>query len=299
MLTEDEFGQALGVRMRAELEDLEPVPGLAATVRRRQARRQLAVRVATSGAAAVAVVATIGVVHAGTAGEPGGGAATRPGGGTTSSAGAGTGGMQDVAYVRTQMLDALANSKYYILHSTWTSPGGSRIEEFSDRSTGQFRRDGFDQKGHSYSRTETAPDAKGNVTDLFVYYHDRIWTSSTRRTEKPPSKFPTPVVDLSDPASVRQAIESGTLQLIGKEQKDGRATLHVRLKWTTNGTGAFTTVDDIWVDQKSFLVYSITSNVENKPTQVTYIKYDWLPRTAANLDRLEVTPPPGFQRYGN
>lgn len=291
MLTEDEFGQALGVRMRAELEDLEPVPGLAATVRRRQARRQLAVRVATSGAAAVAVVATIGVVHAGTAGEPGGG--------TTSSAGAGTGGMQDVAYVRTQMLDALANSKSYILHLTWTNRDGSRVEEFSDRSTGQFRRDAFDQKGHSYSETETAPDAKGNVTDLVVYYHDRTWASFPMPTGKLPVKFPKPDVDLRDPASVRKAIESGTLQLIGKEQKDGRATLHVRLKWTTNGTGAFTTVDDIWVDQKSFLVYSITSNVENKPTQVTYIKYDWLPRTAANLDRLEVTPPPGFQRYGN
>jgi hypothetical protein len=46
MLTDDQFAERLGAQLREETADLRPAPGLTATLRRRQARHTLGVRLA-------------------------------------------------------------------------------------------------------------------------------------------------------------------------------------------------------------------------------------------------------------
>lgn len=269
MLSDEEFGQALGTRLRTELADIEPLPRLATAVRRRHARHTRAVRLATSVVAALAVALTAGLVRAGSP------------------------DLHDVAYVEAQMLGALNHARNYIVRRTQTDRG-SRVEELTDRATGQYRSDTWTSKGaHVVAETDSAPK-NGMQTTMIVYYLDRLWVSYTVSDKSPPPGITEPHVDLYDPMAIRQAIEGGTLRLVGEERVDGHETVHVRLIHRPGDPLA----DDIWVDAKTFLLYGAGVGPANAPTTPAISRrWEWLPRTPENLALFSLTPPRGFRQY--
>src|SRR5258708_2658539 len=102
MLTDDQLAETIGARLHAEVAGIDPAPDLMTTLRRRQARRSLAIGggIATSLAAAVGVAA---LVAAGAGPPPTG----------TTHGGTSTAHLETVAYVAQQADAALAEADQF------------------------------------------------------------------------------------------------------------------------------------------------------------------------------------------
>jgi hypothetical protein len=262
-LIDEDYGRRLGDRLHAAVADVEPRAHLAATVRRQYTRRTLLVRATTGVAAAAAVAAAGGTVQA--------------------IRYTGSDQMRDVAYVRTQALNALKNAKNYVVHATIASSG--RLEHWVDRVSGDRRIDSWGpNKARIYSMSSTSEKDRFNA--IIVYYEDRTWVELRKRYFVGRGW-----IDVFDPESIRAALGNGTLRLLGKDRIDGHAVLHLRKEDSLGGNTVF---HDYWVDAKSFLVRRTSARTGNEPGRV--ITYEWLPRTAENLAHFKLTPPPGFKK---
>jgi hypothetical protein len=99
-------------------------------------------------------------------------------------------------------------------------------------------------------------------------------------------------------AGIREALGCGQLLRAGTEQVDGVSTIKLVpsravLKAKASGMTAFPST--LWVSSSSYLPVRWESDGP-PPGPPSVCDISWLPPTAANLARLTVTAPPGFQR---
>jgi outer membrane lipoprotein-sorting protein len=303
MLTDEQYGQELGVHLRHETADVHTAPDLVRKLRRRQARRSWAIRTAIAtpvAAAAAAVVVTV----------PGPGAPD----GRHQINGAQV-QLENVSYVQEQTVRALSQASQYVIYAKSTY-GSGYYDEWIDKATQRYRNDVYTSDAPvsqapppdaqaektqastaptdqtrgpirlSQSHSVSGPDSNQEI--ITVDYDLRNWSKDRAPAEKPQTG-----PDITDADSVRKAISDGTIELLGREKVDGVDTLHLRLYGPKQSYRI-----DMWVDGTTYLpVQQTAAKGDGKafPASSTVTtKYSWLPRTEENLARLVLTPPPGF-----
>lgn len=321
MPNDEQYGRELSVRMRHETEDIQAAPDLARRVRRRQAQHRWAITVAAAVPLAVAVAAGVLVAaQANDATNQAKGPTAEPNGTTPIAI-----DIVDVAYVQKQTVAALGTAEEYLIYSKTTYDTGY-YETWTDKSTQQYRNDVYTTLLPLTDDVENLPDGSGrdapgdrrdgepaprlvvpaevptgpmrldqshSVTgppggkvETTVDYDGRWWSQSP--TEWPVNQ-PSEVPDMTDPDDMREAINAGTVELLGQEQVNGINTLHLRIAVTQRGYRV-----DLWVDSSSYLPVQETESTDDRAAVTR--TFAWLPRTEENLARLVLTPPPGFVR---
>jgi hypothetical protein len=77
------------------------------------------------------------------------------------------------------------------------------------------------------------------------------------------------------------------LTVVGYDQVNGAPTIHLRLRVSS------TSEIDLWVAADTYLPVQLkVPDLGRAPGQM--ITYAWLPRTPANLAKVNLTPPPGL-----
>jgi hypothetical protein len=205
--------------------------------------------------------------------------------------------LRDVAYVKTQTLNALAKASDYVNRSHATYIGGSSGDMWVDAATQRTRYDEYAADGSPVQST-AASGPEGSDSTFSVDYVNRVWwgekSTASKQPVKPSATHP-PSLASDDPAGIRNDLAKGTLQLLGEERVDGIDTLHLRLT-----AKAANFAMELWVDKATFLPYKRILDKSGKmtatPTETDV--YTWLPRTPANLAHLDLTAPAGFSKLG-
>jgi hypothetical protein len=205
--------------------------------------------------------------------------------------------LHDVAYVKTQTLNALAKASDYVMRSHATYIGGSSGDMWVDAATQRTRYDEYAVDGSPVQST-AASGPEGSDSTFSVDYVNRVWwgekSTASKQPVKPSATHP-PSLASDDPAGIRNDLAKGTLQLLGEERVDGIDTLHLRLT-----AKAANFAMELWVDKATFLPYKRILDKSGKmtatPTETDV--YTWLPRTPANLAHLDLTAPAGFSKLG-
>jgi hypothetical protein len=201
--------------------------------------------------------------------------------------------MLTVAQVSTQVDAALGESAGLIEHVVVRATLKSHtfhMEGWLDATTGSdHRRASAYIPGKPPHETWITRDGT-RLTVTIVDSTHRIWWTDTRSVavdKQLDSLSP------STPEEIRQALTEGSdrLVLVGREDIDGRATLHLRI--LTNGTAGS---DDLWVDATTYRVVRRVILKLNPPEDHVRIQedFDWLERTPENLARVTFTPPTGY-----
>lgn len=270
------LGAALGAELHDELSDMIAPPGLAVAVRRRRARQRWALTGALTLPVVAAGVAVALVVPAAPQGVRGG-PPTQAGGAQPHT----------VAFLAAHTEQALDGTGDSIVHTVTNVDDGTVVETWSDLTGVRM----VSTTGHAGAPTRaTQQSVVGDqLVTLNVDYTRHVWwrDSMTR-----PDKLIAGVilgVPYGDPDSIRADLARGDLILIGTEQVNGHATEHLRM--TVDAGQATVASADLWVDSTTFLPVRMAAQ---KGPQHFTVSYGWLPRTAENLARLELTPPAGF-----
>jgi len=311
MSADEKFGREVGDRLRDEVADIHAARDLAGAVRERQARRRTWTIRASIGAplvaaaAAAAVVVSTGATPTGTI--PEGGTQAAPPVSTTTQP-----RVENLAHVQDMTIQALRSAADYVIHEKNMLDSGY-LEYWTDRATQRYRMDAYStlvqpdqERGSDDTMTVPAhPDeipkgplhrtnsvaGKGSPGDMyytFVDYERKTWSTHHDTAKVPPLEVP----DVLDADALKKAIDEGRMELIGAENVDGKDTHHLRLFATVRGYQI-----DLWVDSESYLPVRETSTVIDGPEEpVMTSDYDWLPRTGENLAKVELTPPPGFEK---
>lgn len=308
MLSDEQYGRYLGVRLHDELEEVRPAPDLVRRLRRLRAHRTWAVRAAIgtpilAAAAAVAMVTTTAVgLQARTVPSPDGGVQVQPDG-IVQPQPDGEVRLRNVSYVQEQTVKALSRASEYIIYEKTTYSGGY-YETWYDKTVPRYRNDVYGPVSLGWTRGTTlpAPDQitpgpiqllqshavsgpPGDQTIVTVDYQLRTW-STDHMTDTPPASA---IPDITEPETIRQAVKDGTLELLGEETVDGSLAVHLRIDAVQRGYRV-----DMWVDAETFLPVKMTDTVPGEQQPRVTMTYSWLPRSEENLAHLELTPPPGF-----
>lgn len=279
MLTEDQLAARLRTRLHTEFDGIPVRTDLAVIVRRRLRRRTLALRAGVAATVAVAMAAAGTFVAADRASITGHSAATNA---------VPPGDIHDVNYVvaRTAAAIDAASDNVVGSHITGNGQGHQMTQAWRDLKTGRTRIDILDLSGVLLSSQSYDTDMSLGPNALLVDYAKRTWY-----TEKEPAfpgakgVDPLPFGAGDDVLNVRAKLAAGSLRLIGTEQLDGREVLHLQ----EAGTGRY--IIDVLVEENTFLPIRETTTLDSESgsTDLT-----WLPRTPANLAKLDLAPPPGY-----
>jgi hypothetical protein len=274
-------GAALGAELHEELSGMIAPPGLAVTVRRRRARQRWALTGALTLPVVAAGVAVALVVSAAPQGVRGG---------PPDHAGAAQ--PHTVAFLVAHTQQALDATGSSIIHTVTNVDDGTVVDTWSDL-TGARMVSSTGPAGAPVRATQESVNGNQLIT-LDVDYARHVWW---RDTGSRPDKLITGIilgVPYGDPDSIRADLARGELVLVGTEQVAGHATEHLRM--TVDPGEAAAAAADLWVDSTTFLPVRMIGQKGPRDFTVTY---EWLPRTAQNLARLELTPPAGFTEKPN
>jgi hypothetical protein len=299
MQTDEQFGSNLGARMRSELNYVHAAPDLLPAVRRRLARRTRMVQITVVApvvmvAAVALLIATLGQTQP--RGTPGVAHGTSSPSGTSPTSNGPP--PVDTAYVLNQTEQSLSRATDYVIVISLYIEGAHRGDIWLDPATHRYRDDVY-----QIAVPPPAPliyaftaqyDGHGNFRNLVsVDYRQKTYSFTTRLDGPGPQ---TGAIDLSDPNSIRNAVESGRMQVLAEETVDGHDTLHLRIQGPDPASLEFF---DMWVDSTTFLPVEGRDYLHGPTTSdegVVRSMYSWLPRTPDNLAHLTLTPPRGFRR---
>ncbi|MFG1915016.1 hypothetical protein [Micromonospora sp. NPDC048898] len=285
-LDDEQLGRLLSDRLHEEMYTMTAPADLTETLHRRNRRRTraLGLAVATPVLAAVALGASLALA-------PGGAG----GGGVTAEAPE----MLTVGYVTEKTATALSELPGYVQHETTQHQGrdgkpASSIELWADPTTKRERQDNKILFGDVRSYTlaldgSTAVELNHDKKKWWTYQISSLKPLDTNQVQHLPPSL--------NPADLKRAVDSGKVTLVGKEQLDGRQTLH--LQWLGGPDSAMDAAKaaeesmQIWVDTDSYRPVRVINKVL---TGTTTSDYEWLPRTEANLAEVTVTPPADYRK---
>ena len=270
------LGAALGAELHDELSDMIAPPGLAVAVRRRRSRQRWALTGALTLPVVAAGVAVALVVPAAPQGVRGG-PPTQAGGAQPHT----------VAFLAAHTEQALDGTGDSIVHTVTNLDDGTVQDTWSD--VAGMRMVSSDGPVGAPTRTSQESVDGDRLVFLNVDYARHVWWRDTLARPGKPVVGVILGVPYGDPASIRADLAGGSLVLVGTEQVAGHATEHLRL--TVNAGGKAVVAEDLWVDSTTFMPVRLVG--QKGPFHFT-VSYEWLPRTAENLARLELTPPAGF-----
>jgi hypothetical protein len=119
-----------------------------------------------------------------------------------------------------------------------------------------------------------------------VNYSSRTW-STVRRTLS--DSIP---AWIGQPESYQTIVSSSEYSVVGRERIGGRPALHV----TRSTGGTVSSRSDLWLDVSSYLpIRKVTITKHAGRTMRTDTRFDWLPRTPANLAKTVLQVPAGFK----
>jgi len=201
--------------------------------------------------------------------------------------------MLTVAQVSTQVNAALGESAGLIEHvvvSATLKGHTLHMEGWLDATTrSDHRRASVDIPGKPAHETWATHDGT-RLTVTTVDSTRRVWWTDTRSV---PVEKQLDSLSPSTPEEIQRALTEGSnrLVLVGREDIDGRATLHLRMS-----TGSTAGSDDLWVDATTYRVVRRVILKPNPPDGHARIQedFDWLERTPENLARVTFNPPAGY-----
>jgi hypothetical protein len=144
-------------------------------------------------------------------------------------------------------------------------------------------------------QSEGTPVLYVTATTTYVDYASRSWWSVTHRGDLGPM--------LDDPAVIRDEIAQGHWLVVGHPTVNGQATIELRLSVSGSYPAWLRSVlaMRLWVNAKTYLpvqekATGVTSvRKGHVSTYPTFLTFQLLPTTAANLAQLQVTVPAGFR----
>ncbi|HEX4520923.1 MAG TPA: hypothetical protein VH063_15185 [Gaiellaceae bacterium] len=207
--------------------------------------------------------------------------------------------------IKQRMLLAVSSSDDEILYAheeknSIENPGGAsptivpsgQTDTWEDLSTGRSRLVSYDAQGQI--QTESASSTTGNVWRAdFVLYFAHSWQTMLHTFS---NGAPTPAGSEGLADIFRNQDAKGAFTLVGTGMIGGESVLHLRRPWTIpfpGGASALApTSIDVWVDATTYL--PVRQEIHAGPAVINRTVYSWLPRTAANLEKLNLVIPPGF-----
>jgi hypothetical protein len=193
--------------------------------------------------------------------------------------------LRDVAYVKAQTTQALADVSNYVIKTHSVTINGLSRDDWREPSTGRTRMNAFNADGTpSYSSAFNPPSKV-----IEVRHADGTWQKYTDGPT-PQALAPAPgMIGSDDPAPIRAALESGRFNLVGPETVDGHDTVHLKL----SAEAGF--LMDLWVDASTFLPFrsEVTKGLVAGPVSEQN-EWTWLDKSPANLALLDLTPPAGY-----
>ncbi|KAB1941657.1 DUF3108 domain-containing protein [Micromonospora sp. ALFpr18c] len=281
---DEQLGRLLGDRLHEETYAMNAPSGLTETLHRKNRHRTR-----TLGLAAAVPVIAAAAVAASLVLTPGGGSSTTPE----------TADMFTVSYVAEQTATALSELPTYIRYEKSAHQGrdgkpASMIEAWSDPTSKRERQDNQIFFGETRSFTVVLD---GSAATEFNHDKKKWWTFEVNQLGAAASNRIQSLPPGLNPTDLKRAVDSGKVTLVGKETVNGKQALH--LQWLGGPGSAMDKAKaaeesmQIWVDTKSYLPVRV---VAKGFTGTTTSDYEWLPRTTENQAKLEVSPPPGYQK---
>jgi hypothetical protein len=165
---------------------------------------------------------------------------------------------------------------------------GARTLAWADSATG--RRMTVTRLPHTGTVRTLTRSTRGSLQSEFVDYRHRTWTS-TIATDAPADLGAVPTQS-AQAAAMRAEVRRGFYRIVGRESVGGRATIHLahRARLTNSPVAALT--EESWVDAATYLPVRLRTSIGGLSATTDYT---WVPRTAANLAKLELVVPRGFR----
>jgi hypothetical protein len=165
------------------------------------------------------------------------------------------------------------------------------MEGWSDLQTGRRRTVSYSH-GRLMTEFATSVGDDGKLRVDIVFYVPRTWTTFfPDHTYKPET--------MAEYAQhYRNSVTAGIYKNLGHDQVDDRDTLHLQRHASFDTPiGTHTVTTDLWLDALTYLPVRQRSSSSGTPggTRISETDYDWLPRTADNLLKLEFIAPDGFK----
>lgn len=203
-------------------------------------------------------------------------------------------GTLTVAQVSTQVNAALGETGLieHVVVQARLKDHTLHMEGWFDATTGSdHRRAVVDIPGKPAHETWGTRDGT-RLTVTTVDAKRRVWWTDTRSV---PVGKNFDGLSPSTPEEIRAALtnSSDRMKLLGREDIDGRATLHLQMP-----TDAAAGSDNFWVDAKTYQVVRRVIVKPNPPEDEVRIQedFEWLERTPEALARVTFTPPAGYTR---